>query len=83
MNFAARSKQKNEDESLRADLLVMPKIAGKKRKLKIITDTKTFEEFTNSDIEIIDVNVKATEQSFICQDCFIAVIQYYESNFSA
>lgn len=62
---------------------VMQKIADKKRKLKVIINQQQFEEFTNSGIEIIDIDVKATEQSFICQDSFVAVIQYYDSNFTA
>ena len=48
------------------------------KKIEIITDKETLEQFVNrQDIDILDVDIKATEQSAFCQQYFVAVI-YYE-----
>lgn len=49
------------------------------KKLKIIGQQKAFEEFVNrSDIEIIQLDVKACEQNSMFQEWFIAIIYYKE-----
>jgi hypothetical protein len=56
---------------------VSPKMAT--RKIEVITTSKYFEDFTaKTDIEILQVDVKAVEQSYMCQESFLAVIQYRE-----
>lgn len=56
---------------------VSPKTAA--RKIEVITTSKYFEDFTaKTDIEILQVDVKAVEQSYMCQESFLAVIQYRE-----
>jgi hypothetical protein len=47
------------------------------RKIEVIVNAEYFEEFTaRTDIEILQVDVKAVEQSYMCQESFLAVIQY-------
>ena len=35
-----------------------------------------FEEFVNTDIEILQMDLKAVEQSYRFQECFCAVVYY-------
>lgn len=47
------------------------------KKLQILSRIKDFEEFVNrTDIEIISLDVRGCEQSFMFQENFIAVIYY-------
>ena len=52
-------------------------------KIKVIGSAEYFEEFT-SDVtkKIINVDVKACEQSYMFQECFIAVITYEDCVYS-
>ena len=53
-------------------------VKGKKR-FKIIGKISELEEFVNHDtVEVISVDARGCEQSFMFQECFIAVVQYYE-----
>ena len=48
------------------------------KKIKVTGSIKEFEKFINRhDVEIISVDVKGCEQSYMFQECFIGVI-YYE-----
>lgn len=49
------------------------------KRIKIITSSVELEEFVNrTNIEIIQVDIKAVGQSFFAQEWFIAVIFYKE-----
>ena len=49
------------------------------KKIKIITSKSNLEEFINrTDIEFLQIDIKATEQSAFCQEYFVAVIFYKE-----
>lgn len=49
------------------------------KRIKIITSSVELEEFVNrTNIEIIQVDIKAVEQNFFAQEWFIAVIFYKE-----
>lgn len=49
------------------------------KRIKIITSSVELEEFVNrTNIEIIQVDIKAVEQSIFAQEWFIAVIFYKE-----
>jgi hypothetical protein len=49
------------------------------KKVKLFVKMSEFEEFVNStDIEVIQVDVKAVEQSFCYQEGFAAVVFYKE-----
>lgn len=49
------------------------------KKIKIITSSVELEDFVNkTDIEIIQIDIKAVEQSFFAQEWFVAVIFYKE-----
>lgn len=49
------------------------------KKIKIITNSDELEQFVNrTDIEIIQMDIKAVEQNEFAQQWFIAVIFYKE-----
>lgn len=49
------------------------------KKIKIITSSVELEDFVNkTDIEIIQIDIKAVEQSCFAQEWFVAVIFYKE-----
>lgn len=49
------------------------------KKIKIITGSYELEQFVNrTDIEIIQMDIKAVEQNAFAQEWFIAVIFYKE-----
>ena len=51
------------------------------KKIKIITGSSELEQFVNrTDIEIIQMDIKAVEQNIFAQEWFIAVIFYTEGN---
>lgn len=51
------------------------------KKIKIITSSSELEQFVNrTDIEIIQMDIKAVEQNIFAQEWFIAVIFYTEGN---
>jgi len=49
------------------------------KKIKIITSSIELEEFVNrTDIDIIQIDIKAVEQSQFAQEWFVAIIFYKE-----
>ena len=49
------------------------------KRIKIITDSHELFQFINrTDIEIIQIDIKAVEQNMLAQEWFIAVIFYKE-----
>ena len=49
------------------------------KKVKLFSSISEFEEFVNrDDIDIIQVDVKAVEQSSMFQESFVAVVYYKE-----
>ena len=49
------------------------------KKIKIITSSSEFEQFVNrTDIEVIQMDIKAVEQNYFAQEWFSAVIFYKE-----
>lgn len=49
------------------------------KRIKVITSVSEFEDFVNSDaINVIKTDVTGVQQSFLCQECFIAVVYYEE-----
>ena len=47
------------------------------KKVKIFSTILDFEKFVNrTDIEVIQIDIKAVEQSSIFQECFVAVVYY-------
>lgn len=49
------------------------------KKIKIITNSSELEHFINrTDIEVIQLDIKAVEQSCLTQEWFVAVIFYKE-----
>lgn len=51
------------------------------KKIKIITSSSELEQFVNrTDIEIIQMDIKAVEQNIFAKEWFIAVIFYTEGN---
>tara|TARA_R110000744_G_scaffold373668_1_gene485977 strand:- start:383 stop:700 length:318 start_codon:yes stop_codon:yes gene_type:complete len=55
----------------------LPIVNGsKKKKIKMFDSIEMFEEFVNTDIEILQMDLKAVEQSYRFQECFCAVVYY-------
>lgn len=51
------------------------------KKIKLFSKIVEFEEFVNrEDIEILQVDIKAVEQSLFFQECFASVVYYKELN---
>lgn len=50
------------------------------KKVKLFSYMSEFEEFVNrTDIDVIQVDVKVVEQSFLFQESFAGIV-YYETN---
>ena len=56
---------------------VLDDVSGsKKKRIRLLTAFDEFEEFVNSDVDIISLDIKAVEPSFRFQDGFNAVVYY-------
>jgi len=55
----------------------LPIVNGsKKKKIKMFDSIEMFEEFVNTDIEILQMDIKAVDQSIRFQEYFCAVVYY-------